>query len=352
MIRKYIIKIDTNIKSAMIQMKTVGKKCLFICDSENQLLGSLSDGDLRRAMLSGKTFKSKIKSIINYRPKYIFEEKKNNSKIKNYFVNYKLDLIPIVNKNRQIVKILEWNNFFKTKKKIKLFNNLNKYNFKIVIMAGGLGKRLRPLTNLLPKPLIPINNKTAIEHILDFFKNYGLNKFYITINYKAKLLELYFNQLLKKKNIIFIRENKPLGTVGSLKKIKSNSDFILTNCDVIHKINLEKFIKFHKKNNYDLSLVAATKKYSIPYGICEVKKNNLLKINEKPSFDTFINSGFYIISNRLIKLIPHNKEYNVTELINDALIKKYKIGVFKIKSSQWYDIGVWKALGQSVKNFK
>jgi dTDP-glucose pyrophosphorylase len=356
MIKNFIIDKKSTIKLALQKMKKFGTKCLFVCDNDNKLLGSLSDGDIRGALLKQKKISSNIYKIINFYPKYVYQQdlKKNKNILKNLFEKFHLEAIPIVNSEKKIKKLVFWSDLFKKNrifKKIKILKS-PKNNLQVVIMAGGIGTRLKPLTNALPKPMVPINNKTAIEHILDFFKKYGFRRFFISVNYKAEILKLYLKEISKTLKIIFIEEYKFLGTVSSLKLIKSNSDFLLTNCDVIHKVDLEDFIKFHYKNKYDLTLVAAKKKYHIPYGVCSIKNNIFEKINEKPNLNFYVNTGLYIIRKKLVDLIPQNKIYNVTDLIKKAKQQNYKIGIFKIKDTKWYDIGNWGELDRTIKNYK
>jgi len=354
MIKNFIIDKKSTIKLALQKMKKFGTKCLFVCD-DNKLLGSLSDGDIRGALLNKKKISSNISKIINFSPKYVYQKnfRTEEKEVYNLFKKFHLEVIPIVNNNKKIIKFVFWSDFFKKKiaKKNKILK-VQKNNLQVVIMAGGIGTRLKPLTNVLPKPMVPINNKTAIEHIFDFFKKYGFKKFFITINYKAAILKLYLNEISKNLKIVFIEEDKSLGTVGSLKLIKSNSDYLLTNCDVIHKIDLQNFIKFHYNNKYDLTLVAAKKKYSIPYGVCSIKNNIFEKINEKPNLDFYVNTGLYIIRKKLVDIIPKNKVFNITDLVEKAKQQNYKIGIFKIKDTKWYDIGKWSELDRTVKNYK
>ena len=214
----------------------------------------------------------------------------------------------------------------------------------VVIMAGGRGTRLEPFTQILPKPLVPINGKPIIIHIIENFTNQGCKDFYLTVNYKAKIMKAYFYESDLNYNIKFIDEIKPLGTAGSLKKLseKLKSPFFVKNCDIIIKEDYSKIYDFHINGNYDITLVASAKEYVIPYGTCEInKKGSLRKINEKPTFEFLINTGLYILNNNLLDLIPQNKIYHITELITDAQKLNKKVGVFPINEDSWIDIGQW-----------
>ena len=173
-------------------------------------------------------------------------------------------------------------------------------------MAGGKGSRLKPLTNILPKPLIPIKDRPIIELIMEKFQSHGINNFNITTNYKAGIIKSYFSNLKKKYNINFHNENKPLGTAGSLKltKTKSKKPIFVTNCDIIINSDYNLIMNYHIENKNDFTIIAATKKYTIPYGTCEIGKDGIFKkILEKPSLDYLINTGFYITNPSNIELI-------------------------------------------------
>ena len=201
---------------------------------------------------------------------------------------------------------------------------------KVVILAGGFGTRLSEYTDSIPKPMVPIGGKPIIEHIIDKFVALGSSVFYVTVNYKAKILKAYFEELQPEYSVSFIDETKPLGTAGSLKFLydKINEPFIVTNCDTIIKTDYFDLYEFHNKNNYDITLVASMKNYIIPYGTCELNgEGHLKKINEKPEFDFLANTGLYVLNPEIIKLIKEKRIYHFTDLINDAKKGKPVIGI-------------------------
>ena len=241
---------------------------------------------------------------------------------------------------------MTWEKLFKSKKKQKKLNNT------VVIMAGGEGTRLDPFTRVLPKPLIPIKNKTIIEHILDEFKKNGLENFIISLNYKGRILKSFLKEFNYNNKIKYIEEKKPLGTIGSLKllKVKTIQPILVANCDSLIKTNYTDIINFHKKNNFDLTLIVSSKEYKIPYGTCVLEGNLLSKIIEKPRFNFFTNTGMYLISKDLIKLIP-NKKIGAVEFINICKQKNKKIGVYPIDDDLWIDIGQWAEFKSNFEKF-
>ena len=235
---------------------------------------------------------------------------------------------------------MTWNTIFGNK---KIDQNFNK-KIPVVIMAGGKGTRLEPFTKVLPKPLIPIDDKTVIERIIEKFRNFGLDTFYISINYKSKIIKSFFEELNPNYKVKFLEEKKPLGTIGSLGFIKQkiNEDIIITNSDIIVDLDIKDFYNFHKDNKNDLSIVVAAKEYEIPYGSCEINsKGKLTKINEKPILNFLVNTGLYILNNASLKKIKKNKRLDMDELINHLLKKKKKVMVFPVSEKSWIDIGQW-----------
>ena len=219
-----------------------------------------------------------------------------------------------------------------------------KLSLPVIIMAGGIGSRMEPFTKVLPKPLIPVNGKPIIEHIIDNFLQNGCSDFHLTINYKSKILRAYFSELKKDYSISFQEEKKPLGTAGSLKFFSGKFDkpIFITNCDIIVKTDYNSFYDFHIDGNFDISLVASMKQYEIPYGTCELDSNgNLFKIDEKPSYNFLVNTGLYIINPDLLNIIPNDKFFDITTLIKKCKEINKKVGVYPVGDDSWIDVGQW-----------
>tara|TARA_Y100000588_G_scaffold246622_1_gene261031 strand:- start:19472 stop:20524 length:1053 start_codon:yes stop_codon:yes gene_type:complete len=339
--KNIVINKETTLKEAMEKLSETGDKTIVIIDSKNKLLGTLSDGDLRKAILKGININSSVKNIYNKTPTFLIKGEYSTSSARDIFLKSGFDLIPIVDHANEVVDVLFWRKIFKNEKIIDPQKNLE---IPVIIMAGGRGTRLEPFTKVLPKPLVPIHEKPIIEHIIERFTTSGCKQFYLTVNYKSRILKAFFEELQPKYNVDFIEENEPLGTAGSLKFLsdKINSTFIVTNCDIIINMNYVDIYDFHKKNKFDITIVASMKNHVIPYGTCEVDNNGLLKnIIEKPEFDFLINTGFYILENKMIELVPSKKLYHMTDLITDAKKQKFKIGLFPIREETWIDIGQW-----------
>jgi len=339
---------NITIKQALKKISQSGEKCLLVINKNNNLLGTLSDGDLRKSILKGIAISEPINSVYNPKPAVLVESNFKLTQAKKLFLNKKYDLIPIINKKGILVDVLVWEKVFKNKKK-KEHPSLN---IPVVIMAGGRGTRMEPFTKVLPKPLIPIHEKPVIEHIIEQFTTVGVNKFVLTVNYKAQIMKAFFEELSPDYSVEFIEEKKPLGTAGSLKFLegKYNESILVTNCDIIIKTNYIDLYKFHQKNNYDITLVASMKNYTIPYGTCELNTEGHLKqINEKPEFDFLVNTGLYALNPDVLRLIPEGKMYHITQLIDDAKKGGMQVGVYPIDDDSWIDVGQWAEYQKAVE---
>ena len=337
--KNILVKSNITIRQAMKVLEKTSEKCLLIIDNNKKLLGTLSDGDLRRSVLQGKKFSEKISDSYNKNPSMLIKDKYTKKEAEKLLHTKRLDLIPIVNDKQIVIDYINWIKINGVKKTKTTLSSVS-----VAIMAGGKGTRMRPFTNILPKPLIPIRDKPIMQHIIEKFNEYGCKNFHIMVNYKSKILKAYFDELQHDYDLNFIKENKPLGTAGSLRYLtnKISSPLFVTNCDIIIKADYDSLYNFHEKGKYDLTLVASAKEYIIPYGTCELNEyGHLLNINEKPKYDFLINTGLYIVNPDLLESIPENKFYHITHLIDEAIIMGKKIGVFPISEDAWIDVGQW-----------
>ena len=233
----------------------------------------------------------------------------------------------------------------------RYISNLTRDTYAL-ILAGGKGSRLEPFTKVLPKPLVPIQEKPIIEHIIERFTILGCSDFHLMVNYKGGIIKAYFEELQPDYSLQFIEETEPLGTVGSLHFLdgKFNQPFFLTNCDIIIKADYVSLYEFHQKGNYDITLVASDKEFIIPYGTCELnRKGDLSHIIEKPQYDFLVNTGLYVLNPDMLKLIPEKRFYHITHLIEDVKNQGKKVGVFPIDDDAWIDVGQWTEYQQAVK---
>jgi dTDP-glucose pyrophosphorylase len=335
----FFCKEQTSVVNALKKINDNGSRCLIVLDNSKKFLGVLSDGDLRKKISRGYKLSEKVKNIYNKKPLYFFEKKFSLQKIENIFYEKKLDLIPILKKNKTIKKIFFLNDFIEEDKLPK--KNL----LSALIMAGGKGTRLDPFTRVLPKPLIPIKGKPIIEIIIEKFFVSSVKDIYVSLNYKSKVIKSYLNANKHLNKIRYIDEDKPLGTAGCLKFFQNfgKKDLIITNCDILLNFNIENVYKSHLKNKNDLTIVISPNKIKSPYGSVKIDHESMKvkSMEEKPEFEMLTNIGFYIMSHKTLKNLKIKSKIDMNELINDLLKKNRRVGYYKISEKSWIDIGRW-----------
>ena len=223
---------------------------------------------------------------------------------------------------------------------------------KALILSAGKGTRLEPFTRVLPKPLIPIGEYPIIEMIINRFRDYGMNNYYLMVYHMSGIIKAYFQEKNHSYSVHFIDEDKPLGTAGSLRLLENyfDSSFFLTNCDIIINADYSDLYDFHLKKEYDITVTASMKCFSIPYGICEIENGGkLVTINEKPGYNYLINTGLYVVKPSVIKSIPENSSFDMTDLIRKITDGGGTVGVYPINEKSWIDVGEWKEYKSAIE---
>lgn len=338
---------DYSLLDALKLMDTLSCKLLIVMNMK-KFMSVLSIGDIQRAIINKIPLDTKVEKILR-KDISISSSKDSIDKIKNRMFELRSECMPVVDDMNNLVKLYFWEDFFPISKK----DEKTKIDLPVIIMAGGKGKRLKPLTNVLPKPLIPIGDKTIIEEIMSKFIAIGSNNFYISLFYKSELIKYYFNEKKKKNySIDFFEEDKPLGTAGSLSLLKKKLDktFFVTNCDIVIDQDYREIHKYHYENNNEITVVSALNHFQFPYGIIETGKDGkLVSITEKPEITYNINSGMYILEPHLLDEIPENEFFHITQLIEKIQNRNGKIGVFPVSEKSWIDIGDWKKYIEEIK---
>ena len=348
--KNILVRTNITIQKAMILLNKTGENCLLVTDRNKKLKGTLTDGDLRRGILNGFLISDAIEKIYNNKPLFLFKKDSAIENIKRLMISKKVDLVPIVDEKLILKSYLTWEEAFKksTLKKNRIIPAPT-----VVIMAGGEGVRMKPFTNILPKPLVPIGEKTVIETIFDSFKLYGINTFFVTVKHKHEIIKAYFNELKHSYKLNLIVEKKKLGTAGSLRSILkiTKNPIIVNNCDTLVNANYKDLYYFHRKGRFGITLVASTRTHEIPYGVCKLSKKGTLElIDEKPKFSFLANIGLYVVNPELLKYIPKDKYYDFTDFVKDLISKKIPIGVYPISEDAWKDVGQWNEYKSIISN--
>lgn len=330
-IKDFMIDEKCTIVEAMEHLGKIAKKVLFV-SRDGQFVAALTDGDIRRWILKKGNLEAKVKDIANYNPKYLRERDK--AMAKEYMKKHSIEALPILNDENNIVTIALWND-----EEIEVRRTLA---LPVVIMAGGLGTRLYPYTKILPKPLIPIGEIPIAEHIMNRFRYYGCNKFFLVLNHKRNMIKAYFNEVEKDYEVNYVDEDQPLGTGGglSLLKGKIDSTFILSNCDILIEEDYEKIYNYHKNEKNFITMVCSLKNIKIPYGVIEINGTGEIEaMREKPELSFFTNTGMYIVEPEVIAELEENKSIGFPDIIEKYKEIGKKIGAYPISEYSWLDMG-------------
>ncbi len=328
-----------NILIALKQMDSSKTKLLFVFDGD-KFIGLLTIGDIQRAILKDIDLSASILTILDKNKIYASIDESIED-IKNKMSRLRAECMPVIDENGNLAKVYSWKDLFGNKVQAE-YPSLN---IPVVIMAGGMGSRLAPLTNIYPKPLIPIGEKTIVESIMDKFVNYNCHDFYMSVNYKADTIKNYFNFINNPEyNVSYFQEEKPMGPAGSLRLLKDkiNSTFFVSNCDILIEEDYANILEYHRNNKNELTVVAAVKTISIPYGTIITGENGLLEsIEEKPTLSFKINTGLYILEPSLLNDIP-DEFFHITHLMEKLKAQGRRVGVYPISQNDWKDMGDWK----------
>lgn len=333
-INDFVIDPSVSILEAMRKINENANGIAFVCEN-NKLIGAVTDGDVRRYILRKGDLALNVMEISNCNAVWL--EKKDEEQAVQTMRLKSISAIPILNSSKEIVKI-----YFSNGNVVVNERKNSMLNIPVVIMAGGKGTRLKPYTDILPKPLIPIGDKTITEHIMDRFLEYGCSEIYMIVNYKKDFIKAYFKDGHYNKEIKFVDEMTFRGTGGGLKLLEGRIDstFFMSNCDILINADYSEILQCHRKKRNIVTLVCAKKKFNIPYGTINVNDNNeVVNLVEKPSNTYLINTGVYVIEPELLSKIPENVFIHITEIIEECIREKARIGTYIIEDDDWMDMG-------------
>ena len=326
----HIIPKDISLLEALSRINDLAPEplVLFVVDNDERMVGTLTDGDSRRALISGASVNDKVEKIMHHNFNFMKIEELDNVKELKRQKELKMSLVPILDKEHHIVEII----------------NLDKYKTRLpidaVLMAGGKGERLRPLTEKTPKPLLPVGDKAIIDHNIDRLISYGVKHINVTVNYLREQIEEHFQKPRGEVKVDTVREPKYLGTIGSIRFVKEfyNDTILVMNSDLFTNINYEDFYLYFKEHDAEMSVAAVPYTVSVPYGIFDLDGREIQGLIEKPTYNYYANAGIYLIKRSALDEIPEDTFFNATDLIEKLIAENKKVIRFPLNGT-WIDIG-------------
>lgn len=301
---------------------------LFVLDEDKRMVGTLTDGDTRRALINGASVNEKVENVMHRDFNYMKIENIDDVKELKRQKELNMKLVPILDKEKHIVEIV---NFEKVQTRLPI---------DAVLMAGGKGERLRPLTEKTPKPLLPVGDKAIIDHNIDRLISYGVKHINVTVNYLKEQLEEHFKEPKGDIQVQTVREPKYLGTIGSIRFVKEfhNDTILVMNSDLFTNINYEDFYLHFKEHDAEMSVAAVPYTVSVPYGIFDLDGREIQGLIEKPTYNYYANAGIYLIKRSALDEIPEDTFFNATDLIEKLIKENKKVIRFPLNGT-WIDIG-------------
>lgn len=316
------------------------------------LKGVVTDSDIRKAILAGNNLSDNVSLIMTTNPVCVTEDRKHIAA--RLMADRGLDAVPVIEKDGKLLDII-----FRFENESEKKQSANKIDVPVVIMAGGKGTRLAPLTDVLPKPLISIGAKTILERIFDSFSCFGCKDFYLSVNYKKKLIKAFLEDLGVPLNINYVEETDFYGTAGSLVLLEDTlkSTFFVSNCDILLDVDYSEVIRFHHESGNKITMLTSLKGYEIPYGIVHLEesdrtKGKIMDIEEKPSMNFLVNTGVYVLEPEVLALIPRETVFHITDLIKKCIENNLRIGAYPITENAWRDMGERAAMEQMINDYK
>jgi dTDP-glucose pyrophosphorylase len=341
-LNNHLVHRDDFVEVALFKLNDLGQDLtLFVVTDDNKLVGTLTDGDIRRGLLKDLNIKNFVGEFMNTKFKFIKEGEFTLEEVDQY-KEQGVRLLPIVNAQTKIIRLINFT------------HQSTILPVDVLIMAGGEGQRLRPLTENIPKPLLIVGSKPIIEHGIDRLIKFGINNFYISINYLGEQMINYFGDGSSKNvNIIYITEEKKMGTAGALALVEDfrNETVLLINSDLLTNIDFEDIYRKFIKSESDLMVACIPYKVDIPYAIFEMEDDRVISLKEKPSYTFYSNAGIYLMKREVVNLIPKNQHFNATDLMENLIENGRKVGHYPILG-YWLDIGKMEDFIKAQKDIK
>ncbi len=352
--KRLAILADASVKDALKQLDITAEKTLLVVNNSGAFLGALTDGDIRRHLLRGNGLEESICSVYNPNAHSVTVGHFNVDALRSMMLEFRISVIPVLDDHGKIADVVLFDEVIDRKESTNRFS-AGRIDIPVVIMAGGKGTRLAPFTQVLPKPLIPIGEKTILEIIIEGFERFHATRFYLTVNYRGAMIKAYFDSIETKIDITYLWEKEFCGTAGSLELLPPDmaDTFIVSNCDIIVKADYAEVLKFHRESQADLTVISSIQHHVIPYGVVEYGEHGVVTgIKEKPEFSFSINTGVYIVNKTCLGLIPHGEVFHMTHMIEALIATGGKVVTYLVNEKDYIDIGQWEEYNKALVRMK
>ena len=330
-LNELVVTAELSIQRVMETIDRAAKGIVLVVDRERHLLGTVTDGDIRRGILHGIGLEEQVEKVMNRHP-FVATLGTTPEEIRGIMKTHEIKQIPIINKDRQIVDLALWQDF--------IAQPIARAN-PVIILAGGLGTRLRPLTEEIPKPLLKVGDKPILQLIIERLAQNGFHHIFVSVCYKAEMIEDYFGDGSKLGvSIEYLKEDKLTGTAGPLKLAqgKIQTPFLVMNGDLLTQVNFENLLDFHVKGSFELTVGVKNYGFQVPYGVLKLNGDRITALEEKPTQTFFVNAGIYALNPELLELIPADRYFDMTDLAEELLKQNRPVGGFPLYE-YWLDIG-------------
>jgi len=339
----------TTIRDALKQIDANSEGILFVVGGDRVLMGSLTDGDIRRALIAGKGMTEFIEGIYNPHPFVLGSDEFEIESAKRQLVDRHLEVVPVVDRQSRVIGYITWNDVLGGH--VRRVPR-SKLDVPVVIMAGGKGTRMAPFTNVLPKPLVPIGEKTILELIVDTFRDFSIQDFYFTINYRGEMIRAYFDCIERDYRVTYLKEGDFWGTAGSLVLLPPTiaKTFIVSNCDIIVNADYAEVLNFHEQSGAMLTVLSSIQHHKVPYGVIKFEAGGkVTEIEEKPEFSFCINTGVYVLDSACLELIPKGEVFHMTHLMEKLMSLGHTVSTYPVNESEYIDVGQWEEYHDAVR---
>jgi NDP-sugar pyrophosphorylase family protein len=293
---------------------------------------------VRRWILAGCSIEEPVSTVTTTDP-LVLRPGESAAQARDVIAENQIDILPVVDETGRVVSVVRWMDFFGVPRR-----KHGTITAPVVIMAGGVGSRLAPFTDVLPKPLVPVGGKPIVERIMERFADSGCREFYLSVGYKAGLIRAYFADAEHDYDLEFVQEEQALGTAGSLSLLRGRLavPFFVSNCDILVDADYADLYKFHTESGNRISIVASMKEFTVPYGVCEIAAGGALtRMIEKPEYNFFVSTGLYVLAPDVLEDIRDGEHLHITDLLNRYVEGGERVGVYPVSERAWMDMGQW-----------